>query len=198
MAVPVFLLILAFWLATAMPAEDRPGQSTTAASRAEMAPPIVIQSFKGEISRTCSAKADFRLSVGRDPAVADQAVLIVEYPILARDPAARDVQCTAENRNWSAGRAIAFQIKPDHAMTFSLSFFDGNRVAYTAWRELKGGVWQRIRVPFDEIQPNPYFQRADAKTGAPIDVRDVSGIAFAPQDQSSGRFTIGSLVVVSN
>jgi len=74
MAVPVFLLILAFWLA-----EDRPGQSTTAASRAETAPPIVIQSFKGEISRTCSAKADFRLSVGRDPAVADQAVLIVEY-----------------------------------------------------------------------------------------------------------------------
>ena len=200
MAMPTFLLILAFWLATAgaVSTESRPGQSTAADGRAEGTSPLVIQSFGDEISRACTAKADLRLSVGRDPAVADRAVLVVEYPPPARDPAARDVQCVAENRNWSAGRAIVFQIKPDHAMRFSLSFFDRNRVTYTTWRELKGGVWQPVRVPFDEIRPNPYFQREDAKTGRSIDVSDVSGIAFAPQDQASGRFAIGPFVVVSN
>ena len=196
---PAFLLILAaLWLTTAgaVSTEGRSVQSTAPAGR-ETASPIVIQSFRDEISRACTARTDLRLSVGRDPAIAEP-VLVVEYPTPARDPAARDVQCTAENRNWSAGRAIVFQIKSDHAMRFSLSFFDRNRVAYTMWSELKGGVWQLIRVPFDEIRPNPYFQRADAKTGTSIDVSDVSGIAFAPQDQSSGRFTIGPLVVVSN
>ena len=64
-------------------------------------------------------------------------------------------------------------------MKLSLSFLDRNRVAYTAWRELQGGVWQLVRIPFDEIRPHPFFQPADAKTGAPLDVSEVKGIAFA-------------------
>src|SRR5262245_31070717 len=68
-------------------------------------------------------------------------------------------------------------------------------VAYTAWTELRGGVWQLVRIPFDEIRPNPFFQPPDAKTGAPLDVSDVKGIAFAPLDRTSGRLAIGRLVV---
>jgi len=44
--------------------------------------------------------------------------------------------------------------------------------------------------------PNPYFQPADARTGGPIDVSDVAGIAFAPHDQISGRLAITRFVVV--
>lgn len=80
-------------------------------------------------------------------------------------------------------------------MKLSLSFIDRNRVAYTAWRELKGGVWQLVRIPFDEIRPNPFFQPPDAKTGAPLDVSQVKGIAFAPHDQTSGALAIGKFAV---
>ena len=80
-------------------------------------------------------------------------------------------------------------------LRLSVSFLDRNRVAYTTWTELKGGVWQSVRIPFDEMRPNPYFQPPDAKTGSPIDVSDVKGIAFAPHDQTAGRLTIGKFVV---
>lgn len=76
-----------------------------------------------------------------------------------------------------------------------MSFLDRNRVAYTTWTELKGGVWQAVGIPFDEMRPNPYFQPPDAKTGAPIDVSEVKSIAFAPQDRTAGRFTISRFVL---
>jgi hypothetical protein len=135
------------------------------------------------------------LSLGRDPSVSEEHVLLVEYPVATKDPAGRDVQCAAEQQDWTGGRAILFQIKPSHAVNLSLSFIDRNRVAYTAWRELKGGVWQLVRIPLDEIRPNPFFQPPDAKAGAPLDVGDVKSIAFAPHDQTSGSLAIGKFVV---
>jgi hypothetical protein len=87
------------------------------------------------------------------------------------------------------------QIKPDHAMRLSVSFLDRNRVVFTTWTELKGGVWQQVRIAFDEIRPNPYFQPPDAKRGSPIDVSDVKFVAFAPQDKTPGRLAIGKFVV---
>ena len=119
----------------------------------------------------------------------------MEYPAPTADPAARDVQCVTENQDWTSGRAIAFHIKPANPMRFSLSFVDRNRVVYTTWVELTGGDWQLVRIPFDTIRPNPYFQPPDAKTGMPLDVSDVRAVAFAPQDQTSGRLAIGPLVV---
>ena len=80
-------------------------------------------------------------------------------------------------------------------MRLSVSFLDRNRIAYTAWTELKGGAWQLVRIPFDEIRPNPYFQPPDAKTGASLDVSAVGSIAFAPHDQTAGRLAIGRFVV---
>ena len=189
-------LVSAFVIVALLSPSRAVAQAVDGAGVSQSASPIVIQSFKNGISGACAANAGLRLSVSRDRAIAD-AVLVVEYPMPTRDPAGRDVRCAAENQDWSAGRAIAFQIKPDHAMRFSLSFVDRNRVAYTMWTELKGGVWQLVRIPFDEIQPNPYFQPPDAKTGMPIDVSDVKGVAFAPQDRTSGRLTIGPFVVVA-
>ena len=104
--------------------------------------------------------------------MSDERVLIVDYP------ARRDVQGAAEGQDWTAGRAISSQIKPDHPLRLSVSFRDRNRVAYTAWKELKGGAWQSVRIPFDEIRPNPFYQPPDAKTGGAIDVSDVQDIAF--------------------
>ena len=118
-------------------------------------------------------------------------MLLVEYPAPTGNPAARDVRCDAEDQNWTAGRAISFEVKPANPLRLSVSFLDRNGVAYTAWTNLQGGVWQVVRIPFAEIRPNPYFQPPGAKTGAPLDVSDVKWIAFAPQDQAPGRLAIG-------
>lgn len=60
---------------------------------------------------------------------------------------------------------------------------------------MKEGVWQTVRFAFADMKPNPYFQLPDAKQGSAIDVSDVAFIAFAPQDQTSGRLAIGRFVV---
>src|SRR5262245_24328071 len=156
---------------------------------------IVIHAYNNGLTGVRAANPDMHLTVGRDPSLSDEQVLNVEYPVPTKDPAGRDVQCAAENQDWTGGRAISFQIKPEHALRLSVSFIDRNRVAYTAWRDLTGGVWQLIRIPFDEIRPNPFFQFPDAKAVAALDVSDVKGIAFAPQDRTSGRLAVGRFVV---
>jgi hypothetical protein len=156
---------------------------------------VVIQSFRDGVGAVHAANPDVHLTVGRDPAVPDEPVLFVDYPAPTDDPGGRDVRCDAEHRNWSGGRGISFQIKPAHALRLSVSFFDRNRVAYTSWADLKEGVWQPVRIAFDDLKPNPYFQPPDAKLGGPIDVSDVGWIAFAPQDRTSGRLAVARFVV---
>jgi hypothetical protein len=133
--------------------------------------------------------------VDRDPSAPDERVLIVNYPGRTVDPAGRDVQCAAEQHDWTGGSAISFQIRPDQSVRLSVSFIDRNHVVYTAWRDLQGGVWQAVRIPFNEIRPNPFFQPPDAHADAPLDVSDVRAISFAPQGETSGRLSIGRFVV---
>ena len=156
---------------------------------------LVIRAYGDQLDGVCTARPGVRLSIGWDQSMPDERLLIVDYPAPTGEPAGRDVNCTAERQDWTAGRAIAFQIKPEHPMRLSVSFLDRNHVAYTAWTELKGDAWQQVRIPFDTIRPNPYFQPPDARTGAPLDVSDVKFIAFAPQDQTPGRLSLGSFVL---
>lgn len=192
------LLVVALALEPVEYANSAHGQPLAAIRIAstEGKPVAVIQTYKGGLAGVRSANAAIRLSIGRDPSGPDEPVLFMEYPAPSDDPAGRDVQCDAENHDWTAGHAISFRVKPDHAVRLSLSFLDRNRIAYTYWTDLQGGIWQSVRVPFDQIRPNPYFQPPNAKIGAPMDVSQVSGIAFAPHDQTSGRLTIGRFVVV--
>jgi len=122
--------------------------------------------------------------------------LEVDYAPRAADPAARDVWCDVESRDWTRGSVIRFGIKSDRAITISLSFLDGNRVAYTAFASLQAGIWQTVRIPLDSIEPNPYFQPPGADLDARLDVRDVARIGFAPQDPEGGRFSITDIVLV--
>lgn len=130
---------------------------------------LVIHAYKDGLAGVRAANPGVKLSLGLDPALADEPVLVVDYPVPTNDPAGRDVGLDADTRDWTVGRAIFFRIKPAHAIKLSVSFLDRNRVAYTMWTELQGGIWQPVRVSFDEIRPNPYFQLPDAKTGTRID-----------------------------
>jgi Carbohydrate binding domain (family 11) len=157
---------------------------------------LVIRSYAEGLAGVRSANPETKLSVARDSAVSDGAVLLVEYPAATDNPAARDVWCEAERLDWTAGRAISFQAKPDHALRLSVSFIDRNRVAYTSWSDLRAGEWQTVRIAFEQIRPNPYFQPPGAQTGAPLDVSEVKAIGFAPQGPSSGRIALSRFVIV--
>lgn len=159
------------------------------------APVIVVQSYRQGLSSVRAANSNVAIRIGRDRALADEAVLEVEYPPPTDDPAGRDVWCDAENTDWTAGRAIAFQVKAANPERLSVSFFDRNRVVYTTWIDLQAGVWRSVRLEFDQLRPNPYFQPPDAKTGTPIDVSEVKGIAFAPHHRASGQVVVSRFVV---
>ena len=156
-------------------------------------PSLIIHTFTAGLDGV-GAASGVRLSIERDATIGEP-VLGVDYPAPTNDPAGRDVRCAAQNQNWNPGKAIQFQIKPDQPLRLSVSFIDRNGVVYTAWSDLKGGAWQTVRLPFDEMRPKPYFQPPGAKTGSPLDVSDVKFVAFAPQDQTAGRLLVGPLIV---
>ena len=155
----------------------------------------VIQGYANGLAAIRAANPDVHLSLGQDGAVPGQRVLMVDYPAPSADPAGRDVRCNADATDWRAGRAIEFQVNPDHAIRLSVSFMDRNGVVYSERPDLEGGKWQRIRIAFDAIRPNPYFQPPNAITGRPLDVSDVKFIAFAPQDPAAGRVAVGPFMV---
>jgi hypothetical protein len=156
-------------------------------------PPIGIRGFEDGLRGVRSANPEMKLSIDRDSG--EGHVLVVEYPAPSGDPAARDIWCEVENSDWSGTKQIVFNARAEHALKLSLSFMDRNRVAYTHWVELRGGEWQTVRIPFDQLRPNPYFQPPDAKKGAPLDVSEVRRIGFAPQDPAAGRLAIGQIVL---
>jgi hypothetical protein len=96
---------------------------------------LVIQAYRGGLSGVHAGNPDVKLSIS-DPELAGEPVLRVDYPAPTEDPAGRDVRCTAENRDWTAGRAVSFRIRPVQALRMSVSFLDRNRVAYTTWLDL--------------------------------------------------------------
>lgn len=112
----------------------------------------VVRAFESGLSGVHARNDAVHLSVGTDPALPDERVLLVDYPVPGSDPAARDVRCEAETSDWSAGRAISFQIKPSHDLRLSVSLVDRNGVAYTTWVDLKENVWQAVRIAFDRMR----------------------------------------------
>lgn len=184
------------WAAACANVATRPATPDSSLAALDVSPVIIVQAYGRGVAGVHSANPGVKLSIGRDAALTDEPVLFVDYPEPTDDPAGRDVWCDAENTDWTVGHAISFRIKPAAPLKLSVSFLDRNRVAYTTWIELQGGVWQPVLIPFDEMRPNPYFQPPDAKTGLPIDVSDTKGIGFAPQDRTAGHLAISKLVVV--
>lgn len=157
---------------------------------------IVIRTVDEDLSGIRAINPAVKLSVLQDSDLPGELVMSMEYPAATDDPASRDVWLEAEEQDWTVGRAIFFRVKPDEALRLSVSFLDRNRVAYTAWSDLTGGQWQSVEIPFDEIEPNPYFQPPGADTAAAIDVSEVAHIGFAPQTPDGGQLLITGFVAI--
>ena len=156
----------------------------------------IVHDFQNGLDGIRTSNPAVKLSIGQDGSLEHQAVLLVEYPAPTSDPAARDVHLDAATINWSTGRALSFQVKPAAPIRLSVSFVDRNGVVYTSWTNLQAATWQTVRIEFAAIRPNPYFQPPTAKIGAPLDVTEVKGLAFAPQDPRAGRLALARIVLV--
>ena len=143
------------------------------------------------------ARPAVTLRVVTDAEIPTERVLVVDYPPPGEDPASRDVWIDTEHRDWSKARAIEFEVRAAHPTRISVSFMDRNRVVYTTWSDLPHANWRTIRVVFDSIQPNRYFQPPDAIQGRKLDVSDMSGLALAPQDTTAGTLWIRKVLLVS-
>ena len=150
-----------------------------------------------QASRT-AVKRQRVLSKGEErvSAEGDKQLLVVEYPRPTDDPASRDVWIDVEQRDWSGARAIEFQARSEHPTRLSVSFLDGNRVAYTHWSDLVGTGWHTVRVVFDSIKPNPYVQPPDANKDVTLDVSSMSSVGLAPRDSTTGTLWIRKLLLV--
>jgi hypothetical protein len=184
------------------PARAASAPASAGALAAEPEPPgaagaiIPLCAYQDGLAGVHPASPSVTLQVGSDPGVPDAPVLLVDYAAPSGDPAARDVRCDPQTRDWTTGSAIAFRVKPARPLKLSLSFLDRNRVVYTHWAELEGGVWQPVRIAFADMRPNPYFQPPGAHVGAPLDVSDVKLVAFAPHDDAAGQLALSPIVVV--
>ena len=188
--------LLSFFMAAGCASRGSEPAAPATAATASAQPALIVQDYASGLSAVHAANPNVKLSISPDTTLANEPVLSVDYPVPTDDPAGRDVNCDARAQDWTRGHALAFRVKPDSAVKLSVSFLDRNRVAYTTWVELQPNTWQRVSIPFAEMRPNPYFQPPDAKTGAAIDVSEVSGIAFAPHDQTPGHLMISKFVIV--
>jgi hypothetical protein len=133
------------------------------------------------------------LSVARDPELANEPTLVVDYPLSTGRPDERDIWLDVEHTNWSQGAGICFLARPSSALRLSVSFMGTNGVAYTAWANLDAGAWQPVKILFVDIRPNPYFQPPGINPNAPINVSLVKQLGFAPQDKGPGRIAISKV-----
>ena len=186
---------VAFVTAQPIPALGQTGDRESSASGARQLV-AALQDFTAGLSRIHARNPAVKLRIDSHPAIPNERILVVDYPAPSDDPAARDVWLDVEQRNWTEGRAITFQAKPDRPTKVSVSFADRNHVAFTTWIDLPDTTWQTVRVDFDKIRPNPFFQPPGAAVGKPIDVSEVNALGFAPQDRAAGRIAIGKIVLV--
>ena len=142
------------------------------------------------------ARPALTVRVVTDAEIPTERLLVVEYPARGGDPASRDVWIEVEQRDWSKARAIEFQARSDHPARLSVSFLDGNGVAYTTWSDLPSGNWHTVRVVLDSIRPNPYFQPPGARKDGAMDVSNVSSLGVAPQDSTAGTIWIRKLLLL--
>ncbi len=181
------------WLGLALAVEACGGATHPPALTATAnATAVTVRDFSADLAGVRAANPDVKLSRSSAGPGASEPTLLVAYPAPSSDPGSRDVWCDATRTDWSRARAVSFRVKSEHALKLSFSFFDRNRVAYTTWLELAGGSdWQPLRIAFDQMQPNPYFQPPDAKVGAALDLTEIKGFAFAPQDRAAGQLWVG-------
>jgi hypothetical protein len=157
------------------------------------APGAVVQDYEpgAPASKPSEASAVSRISITLAAGDPTGNALSVEYGCSGTEQRALlDVWSEPRSSDWSGASALTLRIKPDQAMSLSVSFMDGNHAGYTQKTPLLvAGVWQAVSLPFDKFWLNPFGPPGDTP-GQPQDRSKVQAFGFAPQGCSNGRFLI--------
>jgi hypothetical protein len=156
-------------------------------------PAAVVQDYEpgAPVSKPSEPSAISRLSITLAAGDPTGNALSVEYGCSGTEQRALlDVWSEPRTSDWSKASALSLRIKPDAAMSLSVSFMDANHAGYTQKTPpLSAGVWQTIRLPFDKFWLNPFGPQGDT-AGQPQDRTKVQAFGFAPDGCSNGHFLI--------
>ena len=155
---------------------------------------IVIQAYDEGLAGVRAANPAVHLSVARDSSVADERVLIVDYPAPTDDPAGRDVQCAAENQDWTGGRAIHFRSSRPFPQAFVV--VPGSESCRIHGVDGAEGRFLAAGSDSARRDSSESFLSTSRRQDRSANRRERrEGHRVPPQDETSGRLAIGKFVV---
>lgn len=87
-------------------------QSTAPPMSPDAKPVIVIQAYNDGLAGVCVGNPDIHLSLGRDPSVSEEHVLLVESPYLPRTRRAVTYSALQSTKIGPAGARLSFRSSP--------------------------------------------------------------------------------------
>jgi hypothetical protein len=158
--------------------------------------PVVLQDYEGgaALGKPARATETSNLSISLVASVTSSNALSVAYTCQGDDQrASLDVWNDAPTTDWRGHSSLSLKLKPDAAISLSVSFMDGNHTGYTQHSEpLTPGVWQAVTLPLAKFWHNPFGPPGD-KPGAPVDLSNVQSFGFAPLGCTNGHFLIDDI-----
>jgi hypothetical protein len=182
----------------AAPAPAAAVSAVPASPSASAAANAIVQDYEpgAPLSKPSEGSAASRLELRLTAGDPTGNALSVDYGCSGTEQRALlDVWSAPRSRDWSQSSALSFRIKPDAAMTLSVSFIDANHAGYTQKTSpLIPGSWQTVTLPFGKFWFNPHGPPGDTP-GAPLDRSNVEAFGFAPEGCSNGHYVIDDFVL---
>ena len=171
-------------------------KATTAPTAPAAPAPVaaaIVQDYEpgAPLSKPSEPSAVSRLSITLAAGDPSGNALSVDYGCSGTEQRALlDVWSEPRASDWSKAGALSFRIKPDAAISLSVSFMDANHAGYTQQtQQLVAGAWQTVSLPFDKFWLNPFGPQGDVP-GQPQDRSHVAAFGFAPHGCANGHFLI--------
>jgi hypothetical protein len=99
-------------------------------------------------------------------------------------------------QDWTGAKTISLEIFTSEPMQFQMGFNDGNQNAFVAKTgETKGKGWEKLVVPFQDFQLNPFYQPPEAKKGSLRDLAHVETINIAPLTEGTHDFKVRRIII---
>lgn len=96
-----------------------------------------------------------------------------------------------KGQNWSKAKGLRVEIYSADTLKLQLAFNDSNQNAYLSEvRPVEPGAWRSVDFPIRSFSLNPYYQPAQAKKGAPLDLSNVESFNITPMSAGSHRFWV--------
>ncbi|MDF3064807.1 MAG: hypothetical protein K0R38_408 [Polyangiaceae bacterium] len=180
-------------LSSAAPPSSAAPVPSSAASATVPTLPHALLNFDSDATVGKPARSTDRTSVALSLAPGDGAgtALSVSHRCQGSEPQALlAVWFDLGRIDFRSAKALSLRVKPDAALTLSVSFMDGNRTSWTQQpAPLTPGVWQTVTLELYKFWHNPYGPPGD-KPSAPMDLTAVSAFGIAPKDCADGHYLL--------